>query len=137
MIRERRPKQINPAVVATGYIRAEPRRSYPRIHSSEQKKENQKEKNHDGGGSGTLRPCPESYKVAGSNPAPASADTQEYEEAETCGCEGKGLRNTSVEARPRSCGTVIPVIGTQELSPQSRKREDSSARLTRGGILLQ
>ena len=51
MIRERRPKQINPAVVATGYIRAEPGRSYPRIHSSEQKKENQKEKNHDGGDS--------------------------------------------------------------------------------------
>ena len=94
MIRERRPKQINPAVVATGYIRAEPGRSHPHNHSPEKNKNNQKEKECDGGGSGTLRPCPESYKVAGSNPAPASADTQEYEEAETCGCDGKGLRKT-------------------------------------------
>ena len=46
--------------------------SYPHHPHSEQKKKNQKEKNGYYVDSGDLNPCPESYKVAGSNPAPAT-----------------------------------------------------------------
>ena len=49
-------------------------RSCPLIHSRQQKKKNQKEKDYDGVASGTENPCPQSYKVAGSNPAPATID---------------------------------------------------------------
>ena len=48
--------------------------TYPHIHSREQKKKNQKEKDYYGVDSGSENPCSESYKVAGSNPAPATID---------------------------------------------------------------
>jgi len=58
--------------MATWEKRAAAGQSYPHIHSRQQKKKKQKEKDYDGDYSDAMNPWKGSYKVAGSNPAPAT-----------------------------------------------------------------